>query len=182
MLAMQMRGLIACLLGFGAIGTFLPLSAQVTARQATPAENPKQHFESPMILEIPFPKILDIPKGSLRGIGVNLRNFVCEDTHLAGLSIERGRTRGKGDEAVAHFEFHVTARVGSTRDKEVVLLFTLVSGEQVLFKARSKRFEVEEERSASTQVKFNVPVTKLEESYRREEGPILKIMMSVWDD
>jgi len=177
---MKLGGLAACL--FVLAAACQPVDAQVIARQATPAEDPRQYFDSPMVLELPLPDLRETARSHNLSAGTEIRNFVCDAVTLHHLVIVRGKTRGKGAKAQVPLELTGVVTVGSSRDKEVLVNYSFMKEETAIATFATKRTEVEEERSKAFRVKLRMSEAKLRTLYEGDPEPVLKIMVTVWDE
>lgn len=173
-----------CLLLMAAAGT--PGRAQeIRARTGeVPAETVAQEFASPMVLELSFPRVLDLQRDQHKNLGSGLRDFICDDVSIYHLAIRRGRTvkAKKGRPAKTELAFFGHLRVRESHDRLVTLTFSLARGEERLIKVSTGRFEAEEVENTRFEKRFWVPVAKLEDLYGGDEAPQLEVVLQVVDD
>lgn len=148
------------ILRVAALAAAIPAHADVVARQGTnvdPREN-RQHFESPMIVELPWASLRELPEGNSRGYGEFLR-FWCEDARLVGVRATRDRRGRKGDQ----IDFSGGIQVEDSFDRIARIEVSAAIGERVLARAEHARIDAEEEKVTPFRVRLALSPAALAE-------------------
>lgn len=157
---------------------FMPVAvtAQVTAKQG--AQQHKERFESPMILELPF-FMIDQKFWSVDtayGPKENLSKFICDGVSISDLRFQARPP--KGDTLEIGVSFKLTNEPGA--DKLVDILFEVIQDGISLAKSLSiKNIDLEEgytiERKPREKIRMTLPSEKL-------SAPLLRITMATRDN
>lgn len=155
------------------------VSGQISARQG---EKPVQEFESPMILELPLPQVLDFATGYGKTFSKDIESFVCDDTSIVTLTVIRGKSSGRGDKAKILIDFEGQIYVRPSFDRLVDVEFSVLQGENSIGETAAREIDAGEEYKTKFKATLKLPLQDLEEAFAGEMPPILKIVMSVIDN
>jgi hypothetical protein len=161
-----------------------PISAsspQVTARQGTAPPPQEEHFASPMVLDLPLPRVTALEPGSLLRLA-DVRKYIC-DQHVTLLSLTVAK-QYKGPRKARSLELVVSGFISVTDsyDRRVDITLQLRNGEEKLSAQTLRNYSTEEERVTPFRILLPVDESKLEAAYSSENPPILELMLTVRDD
>jgi hypothetical protein len=148
------------ILGIALFAAAIPSYPDVVARQGTnvdPREN-RQQFESPMIVELPWASLRELPEGDSRGYG-EFQRFWCEDARLVGVRATRDRRGRKGD----RIELAGGIQVEDSFDRIARVEVRLAIGERTLVVGEHARIDAEEEKVTPFRVRLDLPPATLAE-------------------
>lgn len=136
-----------------ALATASPACPDVVARQGTNVDpkQDRQRFESPMLVELPWASLKDLPDGGSRGYADFLR-YWCEDARLVGVRATRDRRGRKGDRV----ELSGGVEVEESFDRIARIEVTAAVGEHVLARAEQARIDAEEEKVTPFRVRLEL--------------------------
>lgn len=164
-----------------------PIEAQdIMARsgkEAAAAVVAKEH-ESPMVLDLRLPRVLDLGRDQSKKVGDGFREYVCDDVAIYYLGVKRGRTTKakKGRPAATELTFYGHVWVRESHDRLVTLTFTLKKGDERVHSVSTGRFDAEEEKNTQFEKTFTLPVEVLENLYAGSPQPTLEVVLEVIDD
>lgn len=136
----------------------IPGQGQV-ARQGEKSDQVPEdrQFESPMVLEIPWEPIARLSEHTRRQYP-GLAEFWCEDAHLIGLSVGRGKTTKRA----ARFEVEGYVAVRDSFDRIAHVRAEIVERGRVITAARV-RLDAEEEKSTPVRIRLEAATEAIDQ-------------------
>lgn len=158
--------------------------SQITARQGSPEQeaNPVQEFESPMVLELPLPDLRKFARGYAKTFSQELQGFVCEDSSIAELTVSRGKTSGRGNNAETSIDLEGIVYVRPSYDRLADLELSLVKDDRTIATATIRGINAEEDYRTKFKTRLKLSLQDFEGAFDGKPSPKLKIMMSVMDN
>jgi hypothetical protein len=158
----------------------MPASPQATARQGT-APSPQEHFESPMILDLPLPNVTSLEPGSQMRLA-DVHKYIC-DNHVSLLNLMVAK-RYKGPKKARSLELIVSGfvSVADSYDRRFDIALQLRSGEERIASQTLRNSSAAEERSTPFRILLPVEESKLVAAYSAEQAPLLELTLTVRDD
>lgn len=160
-----------------------PVTAQVTARQSTAFPPEELHFASPMILDLPFPNVTMLGKGSTLAFP-DVYKYVCDQhVRLRGLSLTLGK-RYKGPKRARLLELVINSKVlvADSYDRRVDIHLRLLNGDGEIATKMLPNVKAEEERATPVVIAFAVEEQELRSAYAAGKQPMLQLTITVRDD
>lgn len=156
-----------------------PAAPDVVARQGTNVDprQDRQRFESPMIVELPWSSIAQLPDGGSHGYAEFLR-YWCEDARLVGVRATRYR-RGRKEDRI---EFNGAIQVEESYDRLARIEVTAVVGERVLARADHARIDAEEEKVTPFRVRLDLTPEALAQLDAAGEEARLVVRLALLDN
>ena len=105
------------------------LTAQVVARQGSPAESPLQEFKSPMVLDLPIKDFKDLPPDTGRDFK-EVRKYYCDDVVLSQLSVTKRDDSHRGKPPAVKLDIRGSVSTRPSYDRLATLRFDIVKGEE----------------------------------------------------
>jgi hypothetical protein len=167
------------LLLVAALGAFASCASadEIVVEHIRAEEEPIQEFDSPMQLEIPAPWLPGISKGDTKNLSLELRKYVCNDTHFRSLIVKKGKTRKSDGKMVTYVEFEGLLSVRESHDKIASLRFSLVKDGKEIGAVVENNIDAEERKNTRFKLKLAVPAEQLESG----PPPTLEILLYVRD-
>ena len=157
------------------------VQGQVTARQGTPPPPQQMHFESPMILDLPFPNVTSLEAGSSLRLA-EVYKYIC-DQHvlLRGLIVEK---RYKGPRRARSLELVMAGQafVAESYDRRIDIGLTILSGDSQIATQVLRNLKAEEKHATPFAIVVPVDEQKLRTAYAAAKQPTLQLTVTVRDD
>lgn len=154
-----------------------PAQAQVVARQGEETNKPTE-FASPMVLELPFAKVIKFAEGTGKAFD-DLTKFVCDDTTITRLFVKKVRASAKrGD----RYAFNGNVFVRRSHDRLVTLTLDILVGSDVLASATKSNINAEENTSRQFNLQLNLNPEQTAILAANSETAVLRINVKVEDN
>ena len=137
----------------------------------------KRTIESPMIVDLPWGPIGDLPEGGHQPFPEFLR-YWCEDTRLIAVQAARGR-RSRG---AVRIEISGMIQVEDSFDRIARIEVSAVAGERVLARAEHARIDAEEEKVTPFRVRLDLPLSAIAELGAAGDGAKLVVRLALRDN
>lgn len=156
-----------------------PAVSDVVARQGATVEpeRNRQHFESPMVVELPWGPIGELPEGGRKPYPEFLR-YWCEDARLIAVQATRGR-RGR---SAVRIELSGMIQVEDSFDRIARIEVSAAAGERVLARAEHAQIDAEEEKVTSFRVRLDLPHATIAELGAAGEEAKLVVRLALRDN
>jgi hypothetical protein len=161
------------------LASVTPARPDVVARQGTNVdpEADRQRFESPMIVDLPWASLKELPDGGSHGYAEFLR-YWCEDARLVGVRATRDRRGRKGD----RIELAGGVQVEESFDRIARIEVVAAIGERVLARAEHARIDAEEEKVAPFRVRLDLAPGALAELDAAGDDAKLVVRLALRDN
>lgn len=155
----------------------VPMLAQVTARQGTPADLKQSEFASPMVLELPLDKLKVPELGNVYAL-TDQDKFVCEDVSIPVILIRKSINRSKQVE----LNIKTTVYVRPSFDRKVTIHYSIVMGPNALKARTVQDISAKERQNRSDSSTLVLSGEEFDGLFKGEHPGKLKLVMTVEPD
>jgi hypothetical protein len=157
------------------------LTAQVVARQGTPAESPLEEFKSPMVLDLPIQDFKDLAPTTGRDFK-EVRKYYCEDLVITQLLVTKREESKRGKPSVIKLDIRGSIAVRPSYDRLAILRFDVVKGERRFATAQVSQIDAEEGRTRTFATNLRLEAEDFDRLFAEGEPPLLRVTVTVQDN
>jgi hypothetical protein len=156
-------------------------TAQVVARQGTPAEPPPQEFKSPMVLDLPIKDFQVLASGNGKDFK-EVRRYYCEDVTLSELLVTKKEESHRGKAPGMKLKIRGSVSVRPSHDRLATLRFDVLKNEERFATAQVSEINAEEGKTHGFSTSLELDAEALERLFAAGEPPLLRVTVTVQDN
>lgn len=157
------------------------LTAQVVARQGTPAESPLEEFKSPMVLDLPIQDFKDLARNTGKDFK-EVRKYYCDDLVITQLIVTKREESKRGKPPVIRLDIRGSIAVRPSYDRLAILRFDVVKSEKRFATAQVSQIDAEEGKTRTFATSLRLEAEDFDLLFAEGEPPLLRVTVTVQDN
>jgi hypothetical protein len=166
---------------FSLLASPVLLTAQIVARQGTPADSPLEEFKSPMVLDLPIKDFKDLAPDTGRDFK-EVRKYYCDDVVLSQLMVTKRDDSHRGKPPAVKLDIRGAVSTRPSYDRLAILRFDVVKGEKRLATAQVSQIDAEEGRTRTFATSLRLEAEEFDRLFGEGEPPLLRVTVTVKDN
>lgn len=155
-----------------------PSTAQVVARQGTPAESSLEEFKSPMVLDLPIQDFKNLAPATGKDFK-EVRKYYCEDLVITQLIVTKREESKRGKPSAIKLDIRGAIAVRPSYDRLAILRFGIVKGEKRFATAQVSQIDAEEGRTRTFATNLRLDAEDFDRLFVEGEPPLLRVTVTV---